>query len=467
MNKRYHLVGIAGIGMGALANLLVDKGFQVTGSDLRVNATTERLSARGVCVFHGHAPDHIAGSDCVVLSSAVDGGNPEVVEARNCKIPILKRAQLLAELMGGQIGITVAGAHGKTTVSAMIANLLVMAGLDPTTFVGGITRGASVHAKLGAGKYFVTEVDESDGSFLCFSPQYSVVTNIDLEHVDYYGGWQGVINGYKKFLQGTTKNGIILGYGDDERLLQLLGEQPHPFQTYGFLEKNNFQATDIQFNRLGSRFKCMRDGKNLGDVFLNVPGKHNIANALACIALGLSLSIDFSVICKSLKLYQGVERRFQLKGQIDHVWVVDDYAHHPTEIAATLETAQLFKQSVEEGSYSNELIAVFQPHRYSRVKELFEEFAQSLANCDQLIVTDIYAASEKPIEGVTAQALCQKVAMHTDKPVRYIEKERIINHLLKVTKPHDVVLTLGAGDITNIVDDFVKTLHNQKVGAKA
>ena len=458
MTNRYHFIGIGGIGMSALAALVLDKGDKVSGSDLRANQITERLIKQGANIYLGHSPNNINNVTCVIYSSAIEKNNPELQEARKRKIPIMQRAQLLAELMEGHVAITVAGAHGKTTTSSMIAHVLVKAEFQPTTAIGGIVCGRSSHAQLGGGKYFVTEVDESDGSFLYFSPQYSVITNIDFEHVDHYQNWQSILDAYKKFIGQTTDDGIIFAYGDDERLLRLLETSKKLTRTYGFSSHNDIRAVNISFDQFQSQFRCVVDGKDLGQILLKIPGRHNVANALACISLSLYLSIDFNLICESLKGYEGVQRRFQLKGKVGDVWVIDDYAHHPTEIRAILDTAQLFKQSLAKGS---ELITIFQPHRYSRVKVLIDDFVESLTRSDQMIITDIYAASEKPIEGITAQYLCQKVCALTNKPVRYLPREAIIDYLASATKPHDLVMTLGAGDITGIADDFVKGLKGR------
>jgi len=458
MIKNYHFIGIGGIGMSALATLLLDKGCKVSGSDLRANQITQRLAEQGADISLGHSPSNIGDVDRVIYSSAVEEDNSEFIEAKKKNIPMMQRAQLLAELMEGHTAITIAGAHGKTTTSSMIAHLLVKADFKPTTAVGGIVHGTNSHARLGGGEYFVTEVDESDGSFLYFSPKYSVITNIDFEHVDHYQSWQSILDVYKKFIEQTVDGGIIFAYGDDERLLSLLQKSQKTYKTYGFHPQNNVRATHITFDQFQSYFHCIVDGKDLGPVILNVPGRHNVANALACISIGLSLSINFDVICESLKGYEGVQRRFQLKDKIGDVWIIDDYAHHPTEIQAILDTAQLFKRSLAKDS---ELITIIQPHRYSRVKALINDFAESLTHSDSLIITDIYAASEKPIEGISAEHLCQKVCALTNKPVCYIPKDKIVDHLLGVAKPHDIVMTLGAGDINAIADDFVKALKKQ------
>ena len=445
--------------MSALASLVLDKGCHVSGSDLRSNQVTERLKKQGADIALGHSPKNVKDANCVIYSSAIEEDNPEFIEAKKRKIPVMQRAQLLAELMNDHKAITVAGAHGKTTTSSMIAHLLIKANFNPTTAVGGIVHGASSHAQLGGGEYFVTEVDESDGSFLYFSPKYSVITNIDFEHVDYYKNWQSILDAYKEFIERTVEGGIILAYGDDEQLLNLLKSSQASYKTYGFLPHNNVIATDITFDQFQSHFLCIVDGRGLGEVHLNIPGRHNVANALACISLGLNLSIDFDCICESLKEYEGVQRRFQLKGKVNDVWVIDDYAHHPTEIRTILETAQLFKKSllIED----SQLITIVQPHRYSRVHALLDGFAESLIHSDQMIITDIYAASEKPIEGITAQHLCKKVCALTNKPVCYLPKEKIVDYLMAIATPHDVVLTLGAGDITHVGDDFVKALREK------
>jgi UDP-N-acetylmuramate--alanine ligase len=346
----------------------------------------------------------------------------------------------------------------------MAANLLMCCGLRPTTAVGGIVNGSSSHAHTGEGKYFVTEVDESDGSFLNFAPHYSVITNIDFEHVDYYHNWPNILRAYRSFVDKTVSRGVVIIYGDDERLSRLLQESGRNFRTYGFGPRNDIRAAGMLFDRFNSKFDCIVDGKNYGPVALNVPGRHNVANAMACISLGLSLSIDFAAVVDSLTKFYGVQRRFQLKGRVDDVWVVDDYAHHPTEIQNTLATAELFKQSIAAslpGRPVNRLIAVFQPHRYSRVNGLMEEFAESLTRCDHLVVTDIYAAGEQPIQGVTAEKLCERVRTMTDKPVRYLPKNEIVDYLLDLVKPHDLVMTLGAGDITRLSDDLTEALKKQ------
>jgi len=467
MNNQYHFVGIGGIGMGALASILLDKGCSVSGSDVRMNQVTQRLIAKGANIFVGHKPENIKGATCVVFSSAIDENNPELIEAGQMGIPVIRRAKLLAELMEGQIGITVAGAHGKTTTTSMVAHVLTEIGLQPTTAIGGIVNQTHSHAGAGGGKYFVTEVDESDGSFLFFSPHFSIITNIDLEHVDYYHDWSSLLDVYRIFIDRTSDEGMLFGCGDDERLFNLLHASGKPFKTYGCAASNDLYAVNITFDHFKSRFECMTAGGDLlGTVHLNVPGRHNVLNALGCISLGLQLSIPFNAVADSLNKYSGVQRRFQLKDKINDIWVIDDYAHHPTEITATLDTAVQFKQSLKgesNDSSSAQLISVFQPHRYSRVKGFMDAFAESLTNSDYLIVTDIYPASEQPIEGITAEKLCDQIKAKTSKPVVYLPKEKIVSYLLTVVRPGDVVLTLGAGDITKFSEEFITVLRERQV----
>ena len=371
MNRHYHFIGIGGIGMGALAILLLKKGCTVSGSDLRENQMVQNLREQGARVTIGHARENISGADFVVFSSAVAQDNPELQEAREKKIPVLQRAQLLVELMQGQTAITVAGAHGKTTTTSMISNMLIKAGLQPTTAIGGmVTSGsAGYQASLGEGKYFVAETDESDGSFLKFSPKYSVITNIDFEHIDYFRDWDGILRAYAQFIGRTACDGLLVACGDDGNLRGMLARSPCPVRTYGFGPDNDLTAQNISIDATGARFDCLLKGKPLGTIHLQVPGKHNVANALACVALGSHLGIDWNVIRESLGEYTGVQRRFQIKARSGDIWVVDDYAHHPTEIRVTLAaTRQMGRKRV---------IAIFQPHRYTRVQSLWDEIAKS------------------------------------------------------------------------------------------
>lgn len=461
MRDKYFLIGIGGIGMGGLAALLLDQGLQVSGSDLRANQITERLKSRGAEIYLGHAAEHIDGAQFVVYSSAVKEDNPELIAAQVQGKTVLRRAQLLAQLMEGSMAVTVAGAHGKTTTTSMIAHVLTGAGMAPTVAIGGIVSGTNTHAQMGKGDCFVSEVDESDGSFLYFHPRYSVITNIDLEHVDHYPDWKSVLGAYKAFIEKTVPGGLLIICGDDDNLVKITLDNGQAYITYGLAPSNRVRAVELEFDGFQTKFYCVVDGKQLGRVDLKVPGRHNVLNALACIALALDLSVEFSVIQKYLKEYQGVQRRFQLISKVDDIWVIDDYAHHPTEIKATLESARLFQSAVagtQGRRESSRLVVVFQPHRYSRLKGLFNDFAGSLLESDRLIVTDIYAASEKPIDGITSEELCREIRARTSSPVANLSKEKIIPELLGVVKPGDIVVMLGAGDITTIAADFARAI---------
>ncbi|MCD4779343.1 MAG: UDP-N-acetylmuramate--L-alanine ligase [Candidatus Omnitrophica bacterium] len=452
MKKHYHFVGIGGVGMGAIAKLLLAKGQHVSGSDIRWNKITNELKVKGAKIYRGHDYFNLEGVDCVVVSTAIHQDNPELLAARQKKIPIYHRAELLAEIMKQYTSIAVSGAHGKTTTSAMIANALCAVGCDPQVVIGGIVDNKESLARSGKGKYFVAELDESDGSFLQFYPMYSIITNIDLEHLDFYKDWDHVIKVYRMFVHQTQPGGLVIANGDDKKLRQILQKSDVTFVTYGFNPYNQVTAKNIKFDNFQSSFDCFVQGENKGRVVLNVPGQYNISNALACLTFTTSLSLDFNKVSESLANYKGVQRRFQLIGKVEDVVIVDDYAHHPTEIRATLEAVKRFQRK--------RAIILFQPHRYSRFHLLFNDFAESLSDCDYLIVTDIYAASENPIEGLSSFKFAEFIKQITKRKVVYLPKDKIIPHLLDIIQPGDLILSLGAGDITHIAHEFVQRLKN-------
>lgn len=453
MSKNYHLIGIGGIGMAALASLLLDKGHRVSGSDVKETDLTNFLKKKGAKISIGHHVENIHGADCIVYSSAIRVTNPEMIGAVSTQIPVLKRAELLAELVNQETGITVAGAHGKTTTTSMISHVLLQAGLQPTTAVGGIINSATAYnANLGTGKYFVAEADESDGTFLYFKPTYSIITNIDFEHVDYYKNWDNIIAAYRKFMHRTNPAGCLIVCGEDPRLEQMASEEDIPAVTYGLQSKFDVYADDVMIAGYTSKFKCYLRRQLLGEVRLIVPGQHNVLNALAAISLGLRLNLPFKNIADALKTFSGVKRRFQLKGEFNDIMVVDDYGHHPTEITATLNAAKSFGKK--------RLVVVFQPHRYSRTKLLMDEFVESLELSDYLILTDVYAASEKPSEGADVHELYSKVHDRYDSKAVYLPKQEILAHLLECVRPGDLVLTLGAGDITQLSDQLIAALKS-------
>jgi UDP-N-acetylmuramate--alanine ligase len=451
--KKYHFIGIGGMGMGNLALLMLAKGFKVSGSDIKESELTRQLKLKGARVFIGHDTSNLEDVDCVVYSTAVTHTNPEMFHAVSQHIPILRRAELLAELVNKEVGITVAGAHGKTTTSSMASLLLIKAGLKPTTAIGGIIHQGDYNATLGIGRHMVAEVDESDGSFLYFSPHFSIITNIDFEHVDYYHTWDKIKEAYAMFVQRTVPGGIVIACGDDKILLEIVQQSGRRAVTYGFSQDNDWVARNIHCDCHGSSYDCYHRGKFVGRFGLTVPGKHNVINSLSVVILGHELKIDPAVIADTLLSFSGVKRRFENKGEVDGVLVIDDYAHHPTEIAATLQTAKTLDRQ--------RLITVFQPHRYTRTKFLFSEFAECLHMADELILTDIYAASEKPIEGVTTDALFQSIKQKRPKGLCYLKKEDIVPRLAAMVQKGDLVLFLGAGDVTHLSDELVRRLRSK------
>ncbi len=450
--RKYHFIGVGGMGMGNLALLMLAKGYQVGGSDEKESELTRQLKARGAKIFIGHDLRNIDGADCVVYSSAITPRNPEMFEAVRLHMPILKRAELLAQLVNREVGVTVAGAHGKTTTSSMASLLLINAGMKPTTAVGGVIL-QGYNANLGIGRHIVAEVDESDGSFLYFSPHFSIITNIDREHLDYYKTMDNVLAAYTKFVERTVPGGVVIACGDNKDLRAIVENGGRRYVTYGFADNNEWVATNIQTDANGSSYDCFYQQRFVGRFGLTVPGKHNILNSLAVVVLGFELKIEMPVIGETLRTFQGVQRRFERKGEVGGVLVVDDYGHHPTEIAATLQAARTLGRK--------RLLVIFQPHRYTRTQLLMNEFAACFPLADYLALTDIYPASEKPIEGVTTEILLEKIRAQRFQELVYLRKEEIVAHVLSLVQPGDLVLTLGAGDITAVSDQLVSALEGR------
>ena len=448
MKAHYHFIGIGGIGMGTLALLLLEDGHTISGSDLKENILTTQLKKKGATIYLGHNREHIQKADYIVYSSAIKEDNPEIEEAKKRNIPILHRAKLLAEVMSSKKAITVAGAHGKTTTSSMVSSLLKAAGFHPTLAVGGIMNNTGASADFGQGEYFVAEVDESDGSFLFFNPFYSIVTNMDFEHMEHYHTWENMLSAYAQLLNQTHPLGMKIICGDDINLKLLALKQGRPILTYGLSDGNDFIASDIRFNGLESCFCCYEKGRALGEIELHIPGQHNVVNALAVVALSRLMGIDFSIAQKSLKDFTGVQRRFTKRGEVNGIMFFDDYAHHPTEIKATLSAARLLN--------ARRVIALFQPHRFSRMKFLQKEFIESIQNCDYLILTDIYAASEEPIEGIDALSILKDLKASSSKPIFYLKPSEIVHHLGAILEPGDLVITLGAGNINQVLGDLIE-----------
>lgn len=442
--QQIHLVGIGGAGMSGIAEVLLTMGYKVTGSDLQTSDTTRRLEELGGKIFIGHQESNVGEAQVVVISSAVAAVNPEVVAAKTRQIPVIPRAEMLAELMRLKFGVAIAGAHGKTTTTSMVANVLAQGGLDPTMVIGGKVNALGSHARLGRGELLVAEADESDGSFLRLSPTIVAVTNLDREHLDHYGSMERINESFLEFINKIPFYGLAVLCADDERLRALFPHIVKRYHTYGLHEREgvspDFKATDISLKQWGGEFRAHFRGKSLGPFRLAVPGIHNVSNALAAIAIGVELEIPVDLIRKGLAAFTGVERRFHLRGETGGIMVVDDYGHHPTEVRATLAAA---KQG-----WDRRLVVLFQPHRYTRTRDCVEDFAHAFDHADQLFITEIYAAGEQPIPGVSGEKLVETIRAAGHSSVTFIErKESMPDQVLPHLKPGDLVLTLGAGDI--------------------
>jgi UDP-N-acetylmuramate--alanine ligase len=458
--EKIHFVGIGGIGMSGIAEVLLNLGYKVSGSDLRQSDTTERLAAIGGEIHIGHARENLMNVDVVVTSTAVRGDNPEVVEALARMIPVIPRAEMLAELMRMKYGIAIAGTHGKTTTTSMVATVLTHGGIDPTIVIGGKLNTLGSNAKLGQGKFLVAEADESDGSFLKLSPTIAVVTNIDADHLDYYSGIEEIKDTFVDFINKVPFYGMAVLCLDDRNIGEIIPRVKKRFVTYGVSSQADIRATNIRLAGNSTSFVAHYKGYRMGEITFGMPGKHNVLNALACIAVAMELDVPFARIQEGFAQFGGVGRRFQIKGEVRGIMVVDDYGHHPAEIRATLAAAK-------NGWPERRLVVAFQPHRYSRTKELFDEFVTAFYDADLLVVTDIYAASEKPIEGVTSEALANAIRRHGQKDVTFIaDREEIPDHLAGIVQPGDIVLTLGAGNIWQAGEALLKKLGDQGPGTR-
>ena len=443
--QQIHLVGIGGSGMSGIAEVLLTLGYKVTGSDLQASDTTRRLEELGGRIFIGHQESNVGEAQVVVISSAVSPQNPEVLVAKAKQIPVIPRAEMLAELMRLKFGVAIAGAHGKTTTTSMVANVLAQGGLDPTMVIGGKVNALGSHARLGRGELLVAEADESDGSFLRLSPTIVAVTNLDREHLDHYGSMERINECFLEFINKVPFYGLAVLCADDDRLRALFPKIVKRYHTYGLYERDgitpDFRATDISVKQWGAEFRAFFRGRNLGPFRLSVPGIHNVSNALVAIAIGIELDVPVDLIRKALAAFNGVERRFHLRGEASGIMVVDDYGHHPTEIKATLAAAK-------QGWPDRRLVVLFQPHRYTRTRDLLDDFAQAFKDSDQLFLTEIYAASEQPIPGVSGAKLAEAIRTAGHPSVTFVErKDQLVDQVLPHLKSGDLVLTLGAGDI--------------------
>ena len=457
--RRVHFVGIGGIGMSGIAELLVNLGYEVSGSDARASDATSRLEQLGVEVRVGHDPSHVGAADVVVMSSAVRSDNPEILEARRRRVPVIPRAEMLAELMRLRFGIAIAGAHGKTTTTSMVALVLERAGLDPTAVIGGRFSAFGSNARLGQGDSIVVEADESDRSFLSLFPAIALVTNIDREHMEAYGSWQALQDAFAEFVNKVPFYGAAVLCVDDEPVRALLPRIVRRVITYGFEGHRDGVVPDVaghamRLEAFGSRCTVSHvvDGirSELGSLRLAVPGRHNLLNALGAVAIGLELQLPFERIAEALAEFSGAERRFQVRGQQKGVMVVDDYGHHPTEIAAVVDAAR---------AVGRRIVVVFQPHRYTRTRDLLPEFGRALADADEIVLTDIYPAGEQPIEGITIEVLAEAVRATAAKPLHVVKAlEDLPGYVAALVRSGDLVITLGAGSIGAVGDRILSAL---------
>jgi len=440
--------------MSGIAEVLINLGITVTGSDVKHSDYTRRLEKLGARVFIGHNKENIENADVLVWSSAVNKSNPEIVEAAARKIPVIRRAEMLAELMRLKKGIAVAGTHGKTTATSLISLILSNAGLDPTIVIGGKLNNLGSGAALGSGEYIVAEADESDGSFLKLFPLYSVVTNIDSDHLDHYGTMDIIKNTFITFIEKLPFYGLCALCIDDPNIREILPRLTIRHIKYGISEDADITVRNYKTHGLSSTFDAVYNNRTLGEIRLNVPGFHNVLNSLAALAIALELGVDFKIIKNTLAEFRGVQRRFQIKCEINNILVIDDYGHHPTEITATLSAAA--------DGWDRRIIAIFQPHRYTRTQLLYKEFGAAFKHADKIIVTDIYAASEPAIRGVNADLIIDGLKNNGKSDVIYCRQfDEIVDKVMAIVEPGDIIITLGAGNIWSVSEKISRLLVNK------
>ena len=455
MFNRYrilHFVGIGGIGMSGIAEVLHNLGYEVTGSDVKESETVKRLRGFGIKVMIGHNADNVDSSHVVVTSSAVSADNPEVMEARRRSIPVIPRAEMLAELGRLKYGILVAGAHGKTTTTSLIATIVSEGGLDPTVVIGGKLKAFGSNAKLGQGDYIVAEADESDGSFLKLNPTIAVITNIDREHMEFFKDMNALNNAFLSFINKIPFYGIAVVCIENENIRQLITRIERKIITYGLSDKADIYATNIKQSGTKTSFDVIFKGKHTGTFTVPMPGMHNVLNSLAAIATAIELQIPVETITSALKHFSGIQRRFEFKGEARGIKVYDDYGHHPSEIKATLKAARVCFPE-------NRLLVLFQPHRYTRTRDLIEEFSTSFGDVDGLFLLDIYAASEKPIEGINSKSLLKRIEKAGLANISYVpDKAEMVKKIVSELKTGDVLISLGAGDVYKLGEEILKQL---------
>jgi len=453
--EHVHFIGIGGYGMSAIAKVMLEMGYTVTGSDQTDQELTQKLAAKGAKVYIGHEPWHVEGANLVVYSTAVAKDNVEIRAAEQLNIPVVHRSQMLARLMNERKGIAVAGAHGKTTTSSMIALVMEKCGKDPTYIIGGEIMNIGSNAKAGTGEYVVAEADESDGSFLQYRPFLALVNNIEADHLEHYGGdFQNLKKAYAQFLRHVKIGGKAIVCKDDPYLQEMIPDVPCEVLTYGIEQDADFTASDIQLGDRKVSFTVSRRGDRLGTIRLSVPGRHNVYNALATVITCMEAGLSFEEIAGAITDFRGAKRRFQVLDEVDDILVIDDYAHHPTEIQATISAAKVTGKRV---------IAVFQPQRYTRTYFLLEQFSCAFGEADEVVITDIYSpVGEKQIEGITSARLAELIQLNSNPNVKYIpSKEEVLMYLMEHVKSGDLVLTMGAGDIWKAADGLAKALRER------
>lgn len=452
-----HFIGVGGSGMSGLASILLDSGYKISGSDIVSSKSTKRLTDKGATIFKGHNESNVEKADLVVISSAIPESNPEIRGARNRKITIIKRAEMLSRLMDNKYGIAIAGTHGKSTTASMISLILERSGFDPTVVVGGELNNFKNNAKLGKGNHIVVEADESDGSFLELNPHMVIVTNIEDDHLDHYENMENILKDFRKFIDKVPDNRRVILCKDCDNLRGLAKQCGKSHVSYGIFTEADLMAKDIELDKLNSKSKIYWQGEKIGDLCLKVAGYHNILNALAAIAVALELEISFMEIAKILETFQGVHRRMEIIANLDDkILILDDYAHHPTEIKATL--------SALRSSWQNRrIIAVFQPHRYSRTKLLAEKFGKVFFDADCVIINDIYSANESPISGISGETIFKEIKKTNHGQIKYLpSKDDILSYLCEIVQPGDIIITMGAGDIWTVSQELVKQLKKTK-----
>jgi UDP-N-acetylmuramate--alanine ligase len=456
--RKLHFVGIGGIGMSGIAEILNDEGFTVTGSDRAASENTERLQSLGVSVMIGHDARNLAPDvDALVYSSAVGSDNPEVAEAHRRNIPVIRRAEMLAEVMRLKYGIGIAGTHGKTTTTSMVSLVLMEGGIDPTVIVGGRLRGlAGSNARLGKGEFIVVEADEFDRSFLSITPTIAVLTTLETDHLDCYRDLDDIKSAFIQFAGKVPFYGFVVLCLDEPALQDIMPKIKKKIVTYGLNGQADLQAVDIAHRQNVTKFTLLSEGKDLGAIELQIPGIHNVQNALAAIAVGLELGVPFTKVKAGIEKFTGVFRRWEVKAELDGITVIDDYAHHPTEIKATLAGAK--------AGWRRRTVCVFQPHLYSRTRDFYDDFGRAFFNADVLVVTDVYPAREEPIQGVTGELIANAAKEFGHKQVHYVpEKKEVPGYLMTITRPGDMVITMGAGDIWKFGEEFISLWKRGKV----